>query len=135
MQLISDRISQEAFSGFPIKLLNSKNLQIPDVQGTKGIPGTYIIIFIHIIVMHNSNSNSDNPRIVCTNLGFDLCAHNSRIVQRAARSIVFQTNLGSTRDQPGMPTASATAASLLPFLRCPPAAVVSLRSLRATQLP
>ena len=33
---IAEKISIEAFSGRQVKLLNSKNLLIPDVEGTRG---------------------------------------------------------------------------------------------------
>lgn len=33
---VANKISQEAFSGRPVKILNSKNFPIPDVEGTRG---------------------------------------------------------------------------------------------------
>ena len=33
------------------------------------------------LLRYRQTLNSDNPRIVYTNLGFDLCAHNLRIVR------------------------------------------------------
>ena len=33
---IADRISEEGFSGAPMRLLNAKNIPLPDVAGTKG---------------------------------------------------------------------------------------------------
>lgn len=33
---VAARISSEAFEGAPVVLLNSKNLPIPDVEGTQG---------------------------------------------------------------------------------------------------
>ena len=37
LQVVSDRISREAFDGANVRLLNSKNLPIPDVDGTRGV--------------------------------------------------------------------------------------------------
>lgn len=33
---VTEKISQEAFLGRPVKILNSKNFQLPDVEGTRG---------------------------------------------------------------------------------------------------
>ena len=33
---VIEKLRHEAFSSKPVKLLNSKNLPIPDVEGTKG---------------------------------------------------------------------------------------------------
>lgn len=33
---VTEKISQEAFFGRPVKILNSKNFPIPDVEGTRG---------------------------------------------------------------------------------------------------
>ena len=40
-------------------------------------------------------SNSDNPKTVCTNLGFNLCTCNPRIVLTSCAKLVFQRILGS----------------------------------------
>ena len=59
----------------------------------------YIVGHIHCSYMfmlhvhctcYVQTSNSDKPGIVCTNLGYDLCAHNPRIVQRVVRSMYFR---------------------------------------------
>ena len=34
---VTRRLSLEAFNGSPIKILNSKNLPLPDVEGTRGM--------------------------------------------------------------------------------------------------
>ena len=36
VQSVANKISQEAFGNAPVRLLNAKNLRIPDVDGTKG---------------------------------------------------------------------------------------------------
>lgn len=36
VQYVSEKLKTEAFSNQSVRLLNSKNLLIPDVEGTKG---------------------------------------------------------------------------------------------------
>ena len=46
---VTEKLRHEAFSNRPVKLLNSKNLPIPDVEGTKG--KFTVQNYVHIIIM------------------------------------------------------------------------------------
>ena len=46
-----------------------------------------LVLIPGIIRCYAQTSNLNNPRIVCANLGFDLCAHNPKFAQDNPRII------------------------------------------------